>query len=105
MLEDIFRERAHTEWLRRLEEARLPHGRVRGIGEVLAHPQVAARKMIAEVDSPVGAVPVIASPLHLSASRERLDPIPALGEDTEAILKELGYSATELAKLRADGVI
>ena len=105
LLEQIFRERPHQEWLRRLEEARLPHGLVRGIGEVLAHPQTLARKMIEQVESPVGPVPVIASPLHLSASAERLDPIPALGQDTDAILKELGYSADQIAQLRNDRVI
>ena len=105
LLEQIFRKRPHQEWLRRLEEARLPHGLVRGIGEVLAHPQTLARKMIEQVNSPVGPVPVIASPLHLSASAERLDPIPALGQDTDAILKELGYSADQIAQLRNDRVI
>jgi crotonobetainyl-CoA:carnitine CoA-transferase CaiB-like acyl-CoA transferase len=104
-VENIFRERPHQEWLRRLEEARLPHGLVRGIGEVLAHPQTLARRMIEQVESPVGPVPVIASPLHLSASAERLDRIPALGQDTEAILKELGYSADQIAHLRNDHVI
>src|SRR3990170_644843 len=93
MLEDLFRERPHKEWLQRLGEARLPHGLVRNIGDVLSHPQVLARNMIEQVESPVGPVPVIASPLHLSASPKRLDPIPSLGQDTEAILQELGYSA------------
>jgi len=105
LLEQIFRGHPHQEWLRRLEEARLPHGLVRGIGEVLAHPQTLARKMIEQVESPVGPVPVIASPLHLSASAERLDPIPSLGQDTDAILKELGYSADQIAQLRNDRVI
>jgi formyl-CoA transferase len=53
----------------------------------------------------VGTVPVIASPLRLSASPIRLDPIPALGQDTEAILKELGYTEPEIERLRADGAI
>ncbi|HWP83843.1 MAG TPA: CaiB/BaiF CoA-transferase family protein [Terriglobia bacterium] len=105
MLEEIFRTRPSAEWLRKLEQARLPHGLVRNIGAVLAHPQTLARRMIARVESPVGEVPVIASPLHLSASPERLDPIPALGQDTEAILQELGYTAARIAQLRADGVI
>jgi crotonobetainyl-CoA:carnitine CoA-transferase CaiB-like acyl-CoA transferase len=104
-LEDIFRERPSAEWLQRLEVARLPHGLVRNIGGVLSHPQLIARNMIAQVDSPVGPVPVIASPLHLSSSPPRLDPIPALGQDTKAILQELGYSHTEIERLRADGVI
>ena len=105
LVERIFQERPHEEWLRRLEESRLPYGQVRGIGQVLAHPQVAARNMVQQVESPVGTVPVIASPLHLSASPSRLDPIPALGQDTEAVLRELGYTVGEIHQLRQDGVI
>lgn len=105
MIEKIFLERDHTEWLDRLKKAQLPHGEVRGIAEVLAHPQAAARQLIREVDSPVGRVPVIASPLRLSGSPARYDRIPDLGEDTEAILSELGYDAATIEKLRRDKVI
>jgi len=105
MLEEIFRTRPSKEWLRRLEEARLPHGLVRGIAEVLAHPQVLSRKMIAQVESPVGPVPIIASPLHLSASSGRLDPIPLLGQDTDSILRELGYTQQQIEQFRLDAVI
>jgi itaconate CoA-transferase len=105
LLEEIIQQRPHEEWLARLERAKLPHGLVRGISEVLAHPQTLARRMIQQVESPVGPVPVIASPLHLSASPDRLDPIPALGQDTEAILQELGYTPQQIQQLRADKVI
>ena len=83
----------------------MPHGKLNGIGEVLAHPQVIARKMIREMESPVGTVPVIGSPLRLSDSPARFDPIPALGQDTEAILQELGYTSAEIDAFRRDRVI
>jgi len=105
MIEKMFLEQPHDEWTRRLAAAELPHGKLNGIGEVLAHPQVIARKMIREIDSPVGRVPVIDSPLHLSDSPARLDPIPALGQDTEPILRELGYTPAEIEALRRDHVI
>jgi itaconate CoA-transferase len=105
MVEKIFLEQSHEEWLRRLRDAELPHGKLNGIGEVLAHPQVMARKMIREMESPVGPVPVVGSPLRLSDSPARFDPIPALGEDTEPILRELGYGDAEIEKLRQDHVI
>ncbi len=100
LIEKLFLEHPHDEWLRRLEKSRLPYGEVRGIAQVLAHPQVLARRMIREIESPVGRVPVIASPLRLSNSPARYDPIPALGQDTEAILRELGDSPEEMEKLR-----
>jgi itaconate CoA-transferase len=105
LVEQIFLERPHDEWLRRLKESRLPYGEVRGIGQVLAHPQVIARKMVREMESPVGPVPVVASPLRLSDSPARYDPIPALGEDTEPILRELGYGDVDIENLRRDKVI
>ena len=105
LLEELFQQRPHDEWLERLEKTRLPHGLVRGIGEVLAHPQVAARKLIREAESPVGKVPVIANALKMSASESRYDRIPALGENNDAILSEIGYDAGQIADLRRDKVI
>jgi crotonobetainyl-CoA:carnitine CoA-transferase CaiB-like acyl-CoA transferase len=104
-IEEVFLERDHGEWLERLKKAELPHGEVRGIAEVLAHPQVIARKLIREVESPVGPVPVIGTPLRLSDSPARYDRIPDLGEDSEAILKELGYDAQTISGLHRDKVI
>jgi crotonobetainyl-CoA:carnitine CoA-transferase CaiB-like acyl-CoA transferase len=104
-IEKIFLERDHTDWLERLKKARLPYGEVRGIAEVLAHPQAIARRLIREVESPVGKVPVVGNPLRLSASPARYDRIPDLGEHTEAILKQLGYDAAAIQKLRSEKVI
>jgi itaconate CoA-transferase len=105
LIQKIFQERPHEEWLRRLQESRLPHGEIRDMAGVLAHPQVIARQMIREMGSPVGPVPVIGSPLRLSDSPARFDPVPALGQDTEAILNELGYDDAEIERLRRDQVI
>lgn len=105
MIERLFLEKDHKHWLERLKNAELPYGIVRGIAQVLAHPQVAARKLIREAASPVGEVPVIANALKMSASEARYDRIPGLGEDSEAILRELGYDAEDTAKLRAEKVI
>ncbi len=104
-IDAVFLERDHGEWLERLKRAELPHGEVRGIAQVLAHPQVIARKFIREVESPVGPVPVIGTPLRLSDSPARYGRIPDLGEDSEAILKELGYDAQTISYLGRDKVI
>ena len=75
---------------------------MRGIAQVLAHPQVAARKLIREAESPVGKVPVIANALKMSASEARYDRIPGLGEDNEAILSDLGYDRGAIAALQPE---
>ncbi len=104
-IENIFLERDHHHWLAKLKAAELPYGEVRGIAQVLAHPQVLARKLIREVESPVGKVPVIANALQMSGSPARYDRVPALGQDTESILGELGYQHTEVEILRRERVI
>jgi crotonobetainyl-CoA:carnitine CoA-transferase CaiB-like acyl-CoA transferase len=104
-IEKIFLAHDDKEWLARLKKAQLAYGEVRGIAEVLAHPQAIARKLIREVESPVGRVPMIGSPLRLSDSPPRYDRIPDLGQDTESILKELGYDGNAIASLRRDNVI
>jgi crotonobetainyl-CoA:carnitine CoA-transferase CaiB-like acyl-CoA transferase len=104
-IEDLMRQRDHTEWLERLKAAELPHGIVRGIAKVLAHPQLVARRFFCEVDSPVGRLPVIGSPLKLSESPARFDAVPALGEQTDRVLRELGYDGNAIAELRRQKVI
>jgi crotonobetainyl-CoA:carnitine CoA-transferase CaiB-like acyl-CoA transferase len=104
-IEDIFLEKDHKHWLEQLKKAELPHGIVRGVAQVLAHPQVAARRLIREAESPVGKVPVIGNALKMSASPARYDRIPALGEDSEAILHELGYGADFIQSLKQEKVI
>jgi itaconate CoA-transferase len=104
-IEKIFLERDHTDWLARLKKAQMPYGEIRGIAEVLAHPQALARQLIREVESPVGKVPVIANPLRLSASPARYDRIPELGAHTEPILRELGYDDGVIDTLKREQVI
>jgi itaconate CoA-transferase len=105
LIENIFLERDHNHWLAQLKKAELPYGEVRGIAQVLAHPQVAARRLIREADSPVGKVPVIANALKMSDSEARYDRIPSLGEDTERILRDLGYDTNAIEQLRREKVI
>jgi itaconate CoA-transferase len=104
-IERIFLERDDRHWLERLKKAQLAYGEVRGIAEVLAHPQAVARKLIREVESPVGKVPVVGNPVRLSESPARYERIPDLGEDTEPILNELGYDRNAIESLRRDKVI
>lgn len=105
LLEEIFRTRPAAEWEQRLQAAALPWGRMRSIGEVLTHPQVVARGMVQEVDSPVGRIKSIACPLRMERGRAREGRIPSLGEDTVPVLQELGFKADEIDRLAQDGVI
>ena len=73
--------------------------------DVWAHPQLKARNRWTEVDSPVGALPALIPPATNNQFEARMDPIPAIGEHTHAILKELGVSPETVAVLEADQAI
>ena len=105
LVEDIFATEDSATWFDRLADTDVPHARLRGIAEVLAHPQVAARKLIRQVDSPVGPVNTIESPLRLSESPVATGPLPGLGSGTEAVLAEFGYSGDEIKRFRESGAI
>ena len=58
-----------------------------------------------DVDTPVGKIKAMLPPGVPDSFEPRMDPIPAIGQHTDAILNELGYDKTVIAGLRAGGVI
>jgi len=101
--------RTTHEALDELERARIPCGPVQNLDQVLADPQVAARGLLQDVGYQPGDAPVKLSPaaVRLSAGGEaspepaRLRPAPALGEHTDAVLCELGFTAEQIADFHA----
>jgi itaconate CoA-transferase len=73
----------------RLAHARIAHARRREVGEVLEHPQLAARERWTEVGSPAGPLRALLPPIALPGRPPRMDPIPDVGEHTESILRWL----------------
>jgi crotonobetainyl-CoA:carnitine CoA-transferase CaiB-like acyl-CoA transferase len=99
--------RSSREWMEVMDVAGLSCGPINTLEEVLSHPQVAARDMKIEMPHPLaGTVTLVGSPLKLSESpvSYRLAP-PLLGEHTDAILDELGYTAADIEALRKDGIV
>lgn len=101
-------ERTSAEVLQQMEAARLPAGPVMSLQQVLDDPHVAEAGLLQRVDYPglTKPAPVMRPPVRLSATpadiRQRA---PTLGEHTDAILGELGYSDSEIAALREARVI
>lgn len=103
-----FAARPVSHWTEVLVAAGLPCGRINDIAQAFADPQVEARGSRIELEHPqVGALPLLASPLRLSASpvAYRLPP-PLLGQHTEAVLAEvLGLPREKIAALREARVV
>ena len=87
------------------EAASLGHARLNKPSDLLDHPQLTERDRWREIGSPSGPVLGLLPPPVAADWEMRLDPIPALGEHTVAVLGELGYDADEVAAMRAAGAI
>lgn len=93
-------------WAERLKAADAPCGAVHSIDQILDHPQLAYRDVVQRIDTPHGAVTLAGSGVRLAHGGPALDrPPPAAGEHTDAVLAEAGYTATEIAALRAAGAL
>jgi crotonobetainyl-CoA:carnitine CoA-transferase CaiB-like acyl-CoA transferase len=96
------------EAINQLEAARIPCGKVYQLGEVFDDPQVQARNLFKFVDYPGSEkpVPLANTPVQLSETpgtiRHRA---PTIGEHTDEVLSELGFSAGEVEQFRQVGVI
>ncbi|MGF6528342.1 CaiB/BaiF CoA transferase family protein [Variovorax sp. PvP013] len=91
--------------LERLDAAQIANARMNDMAGLWAHPQLAARERWREVESPAGPIAALLPPGRQSAFDYRMDPIPAVGEHTEAILRALGRDAAAIDALRAAGAI
>ncbi|MGW0289051.1 CaiB/BaiF CoA transferase family protein [Streptomyces tuirus] len=93
------------EILKDLERIGIACAGVNNVAAFLDHPVLAARGRWSEVEVPGATVEALLPPADLAGLPARMDPVPAVGEHTDAILSELGRTAEEVAALRADGVV
>ncbi|MET9379058.1 CaiB/BaiF CoA-transferase family protein [Streptomyces sp. NPDC002992] len=95
-----------AEALARLDAAGVACARLNTVADLAEHPQLAARDRWREVGSPVGALRALLPPVTFPDGPEAaMGRVPSLGEDTDAVLGELGVTSAELEALRADGVV
>jgi len=101
----VFRHLTGVEVVARLEAAGIANARLNSVQEFLDHPQLATRDRWQEVISPVGTLSLLKPPVIMDGIEPRMDPIPAVGAHTEAILRSLGYDEMHIERLRAENVI
>jgi len=105
-IEDIFRQKSVSEWLRLLDDAGVPAGPVRFVEELVDDEQVASNGLVIELDhSVVGKVKMVGPVLKMSETP--LEPTrasPALGGHTDEILFEYGYTKAQIQSLREQGI-
>jgi formyl-CoA transferase len=105
IIEGAFAAAAAGDVLARLDAAQIACGRLNGVADLWKHPQLEARGRMRTVASPIGELTALAPPIELEGVSPRMDPIPAVGEQTRAVLAEIGYADGEIAELAAAGVV
>jgi CoA:oxalate CoA-transferase len=103
----LFEQRPKEHWIGLLEECGVPCGPVNNVREMVESPQVQAREMIIEMEHPkAGKIKMAGSPIKSSLTPVSFRcPPPTLGQDTEKVLFDLGYSREEINLFKAEHVI
>ena len=89
----------------RLDEAQIANARMNDMAGVWAHPQLKARERWQQVGSPAGDIPALLPPGRNNRYDYRMDAVPAVGEHTEAVLRELGLDDAAVQALRKNKAI
>jgi itaconate CoA-transferase len=95
---------AHTV-MERLEAADIANGQMNTVQQFIDHPQLSARNRWRDVGSPVGTLRALVPPVTIAGVDAVMNPIPALGEHTQSILRELNFDSETISSWRRLGVI
>jgi formyl-CoA transferase len=108
MIADALQSAGAEAWIKKLQAAGVPSGRINSVAQALDDPHTAARRMIETISHPTaGALRMLGTPFKFSATPTSVRRAPpVLGEHTDAILaRELGYDSAKISALRRDHVV
>jgi itaconate CoA-transferase len=89
----------------RLEAARIAYARLNSVMDFLKHPQLEGRDCWREIGSPAGLLRAMIPPVRMEPTEPTLRAVPALGQHSDAILREIGMDGDTIARWRREGVI
>ena len=101
----VFNDLPASEVTRRLDAAHIASARLNTVEQFIEHPQLAGRHAWRDVASPVGPIPALVPPVRMEGVEPVMGAIPALGEQRESILAELGFDAETIERWKQDGMI
>ena len=107
LIEAITSTKPRAHWLALLDANDIPCGPINDYAQVFADPQVLAREMVVETEHPtLGHLRTLGSPIKMSATPPDVSRrAPRLGEHTDEVLTEAGFSDKEIAAMREAGAI
>ncbi len=107
ILQQTFRTKSRAYWLERLDANNVPGAPINTIQEVFDDDQVKHMGIPKQIRHPkMGTSNLIGNPINLSDTAPQFFcPAPLLGENTEEILRRLGYDSNAIQALRSEGVI
>ena len=80
-------------------------GFLNSVAAFVEHPQLTARERWRDIDSPAGPLRAILPPVRIEGVEAVMGAVPALGAQSDSILREIGYDDDTIAQLRVKGVI
>jgi itaconate CoA-transferase len=105
LIERVFADLSAEDVIARLDQGGIANARLNTPEEVWNHEQLRARDRWREVGTSRGAIPAVLPPASFEGVEARMDPIPSIGEHTDRILAELGYTGAEIAALKSSAVV
>ncbi len=105
IINSCFSKLTSEQLIARLEKAQIANAHLNDMEGLWKHAQLKARNRFTEVGTPNGPIAALLPPGLNDSYDYRMDPIPAVGEHTDSILKELGLTDSDIANMRASGAI
>jgi itaconate CoA-transferase len=104
-MREVFGNLTAAEIIARLEAAQIANARQNTVQEFVEHPQLRARNRWSTVGSSAGSLPALLPPVKMENVETVMRQVPALGEQTEVILGELGFDTKTIAEWRREKII